>query len=98
MSLYQLAEPAECDLKGIAEYLCEYSLRTARKYRRKFTRRFELLAKFPLQSAVDPRLDGVTRIALVKPYQIFYVPTDDGVEILRVIHSARDIQASLDID
>jgi len=95
MSQYQLAEPAEQDLRRIAEYLCGHSLQMARRYRRKFTRRFELLAKFPLQSTVDPRLDGVTRMALVKPYQIFYLPTEDGVDVLRVIHSARDLQAAL---
>ncbi|NOY28700.1 MAG: type II toxin-antitoxin system RelE/ParE family toxin [Planctomycetes bacterium] len=98
MSQFQLSEPAERDLKRIAEYLCEHSLSTARKFRRKFIGRFELLAKFPLQNAVDPRLDGITRMALVKPYQIFYVPMDDGVEILRVIHSARDLQADLGND
>jgi len=63
-----------------------------------FTARFELLAKFPLQSAVDPRLDGVTRMTLVKPYPIFYTPTDHGVEILRVIHAARDLQVAMDVD
>ncbi len=98
MSQYLLAEPAERDLKRIALYLTEHSLQAAKSCRRKFTSRFELLAKFPLQSAIDPRLDGVTRMALVKPYQIFYAPTDDGVEILRVIHSARDLQAAMNDD
>lgn len=96
MSQYLLAEPAERDLKRIAKYLTEHSLQAAKRYRRLFTRRFELLAKFPLQSAIDPRLDGITRMALVKPYQVFYAPTNEGVEILRVIHSARDLQAAMD--
>ncbi len=98
MSHYQLSEPAERDLERIAEYLCEHSIHSVSKYRRRFVSRFELLAKFPLQSAVDPRLEGVTRMALAKPYQIFYVPMEDGVEILRVIHSSRDLQAALDND
>ncbi len=96
MSQYRLAEPAERDLEKIAEYLAEYNLQTAKRFRRKFASRFELLAKFPLQSVVDPRLDGVTRMALLKPYQIFYARSDDGVEILRVIHSARDLQSAFD--
>lgn len=98
MSQYRLAEPAEQDLKRIAKFLVEHSLQAAKKYRRLFTSRFELLAKFPLQSAVAPRLDGVTRMALVKPYQVFYTPTNEGVEILRVIHSSRDLQAAFDKD
>jgi len=96
MSQYLLAEPAEQDLKQIAEYLSECSIKLAKNFRRKFTARFELLAKFPLQSAVDPRLDGVTRMALVKPYQIFYILTEQDVAILRVVHSARDLQAAWD--
>ncbi len=47
MSQYLIAEPAERDLFGIAEYLCEHSLQAAKSYRRKFISRFELLAKFP---------------------------------------------------
>ena len=35
-------------------------------------------------------------MALVKPYQIFYTPTNEGVEILRVIHSAKDLHAAMD--
>jgi len=29
----------------------------------------------------------------VRPYVIFYRPQDDGIELVRVLHSARDIAA-----
>jgi toxin ParE1/3/4 len=31
-----------------------------------------------------------------KGYVIFYQPTDDGVEISRVLHGSRDIQSEFD--
>lgn len=32
----------------------------------------------------------------VKRYVIFYQPTDDGVEIFRVLHGSRDAQSEFD--
>jgi plasmid stabilization system protein ParE len=32
----------------------------------------------------------------VSPPVIFYVPRDDGIEVVRVLHSARDIGAIFD--
>lgn len=32
----------------------------------------------------------------VKRYVIFYQPTDDGVEIFRVLHGSRDVQSEFD--
>ena len=31
-----------------------------------------------------------------KGYVIFYQPTDDGIEIFRVLHGSRDIQGEFD--
>lgn len=46
----------------------------------------------------NPRLVDVRQQAIkgFKRYLVFYRVTDTGVEILRVIHSARDIEAILD--
>jgi toxin ParE1/3/4 len=43
----------------------------------------------------SPHLLGVLRwrVKGFKRYLIFYRPKDDGVEVIRVIHSARDIEA-----
>ena len=94
MSQFFLTAPAEQDLEQIAAYLAEQSPGLARRYQQQFTVRFELLASFPLLSAIDSRLDGEIRMALVKPYQIFYLPQQSGVAILRIIHSARDLQTA----
>ncbi|MEM9186228.1 MAG: type II toxin-antitoxin system RelE/ParE family toxin [Planctomycetota bacterium] len=96
MSRYAIADAALRDLKVIAAELAGISEALAQRYEQKFQARFHLLARFPLQCAVDERLDGRVRVALVRPYQVLYQPTDGGVQVLRVIHHARDLRAALD--
>ena len=46
----------------------------------------------------DPRLDGM-RVTPVTPYRnylIFFRPTDDGVEVFRVLHGARNLPTLID--
>ena len=56
---------------------------------------------------VGPALDGVRRRRIPSPgirsmpfgrYVIFYAPFVDGIDIIRVLHSARDIDAVFDPD
>lgn len=46
----------------------------------------------------NPELGNIRQQAVkgFKKYLVFYRPTDLGVEILRVIHGARDIEAILE--
>lgn len=47
-----------------------------------------------------PKLAGIRQQAIkgFKKYLIFYLPSDSGVEILRVIYGGREIEAILDED
>jgi toxin ParE1/3/4 len=49
---------------------------------------------------LNPRLAGlrVGRVEGFEKHLIFYRPGDDGVEIIRVLHGARDIDSVLDED
>jgi plasmid stabilization system protein ParE len=38
------------------------------------------------------------RFLLVRPYLVVYRVTDAAVEILRVLHTARDVRSVLDLD
>ncbi len=48
--------------------------------------------------SANPRLQGlrVWRIAGFPKHLAFYRPSDDGIDIVRVIHAARDLDAALE--
>jgi toxin ParE1/3/4 len=49
------------------------------------------LAQFPgLGAACEELAPGLRQVSLGK-YVLFYRPTDDGIELIRVLHGARDI-------
>ena len=45
----------------------------------------------------DPRLEGLRMIAVAgfEKHLVFYRPNEPGIEIIRALHAARDIQAIL---
>ena len=63
---------------------------------------FEELARMPkmgaLREYLNPGLSGLRmwRIHGFKRRLIFYRPTKDGIEVVRVLHSSRDIAAVLE--
>jgi len=51
-----------------------------------------------LWNSTDPRLQGM-RVTVVTPYRnylIFFRPTPDVVEVYRVVHGARELEAIVD--
>ena len=53
-----------------------------------------LLATQPEMGKARPELaDGLRSFPTRTPYLIFYVPDEDGVLVVRVLHHARDIDA-----
>jgi toxin ParE1/3/4 len=87
--------------RGLAEsadYLRRHaSANTARRFLAAAQRAFESLAAMPkkggLRESDRPELIGVRvwPIPRFKNYLIFYRPIEDGVDVLRVIHAARDL-------
>jgi len=55
--------------------------------------RSSLRATQPLSGRLRPELGADIRSFVVGSYVIFYRPLADGVEIIRVLHGARDIEA-----
>ena len=53
----------------------------------------QLLAMQPQAGRLRPELAPELRSFPVARYVVFYRPQDDGVEVVRVLHSARDIEA-----
>jgi toxin ParE1/3/4 len=92
MSLYRLSKEAEQDLENLWVYLGERDDIAADRQVAKLLDRFPMLAKFPTMGMPRDRLLEGLRSFPVKPYIIFYILIPDGIEILRIIHQARDIE------
>jgi toxin ParE1/3/4 len=94
---------AERDIDGQAEYLFrEASLETALRFYDFAAVAFEKLARTPglgeQRHSSNPLLAGlrIWRIDGFPNHLIFYRPIEGGIEIVRVLHGARDIDAVLE--
>ena len=100
-SLVERRPQALRDLSDIAVYLAEGSGNNdvAFKFLAAAEASFEQLAAMPEMGVAreyfDPALAGVRmlRIAGFDNYLIFYCPTENGIDIIRVLHAKRDIDA-----
>jgi toxin ParE1/3/4 len=92
------------DLIGCLAYLGERSPDAARRFRQAAEETFTSLAMQPGIGSpfevADPRLAGLrcSRVRRFPKYLIFYLPIEGGIEVVRVLHGARDIRAILDED
>jgi toxin ParE1/3/4 len=102
---YRVLPAADVDLDHQADYLAsEASLDTALRFYDAARTTFDKIAQNPgigqKRETLNPRLTGlrVWRVEGFEKHLIFYRPGDDGVEIVRVLHGARDIDSVLDED
>jgi toxin ParE1/3/4 len=98
MPRFTISPAADQDLDDHAAYLAqEASLETALRFLDAAARTFHTIASMPglgeRRETADPRLDGlrVCRVEGFERHLVFYRPTDDGVQVVRVLHGARDI-------
>jgi toxin ParE1/3/4 len=79
--------------------LRDSSLSTIFRLRYAFTmdETLKLLARMPRvgkqRTAVDPSLKGLRSwsVKRYRNYLIFYLPFDDGIDVIRVVHGSRDL-------
>jgi toxin ParE1/3/4 len=89
------------DLADIFVYLGRTRVSSAHRFLREAEATFQRLARSPGIGARyepdDPLFEGVRffPISRFKKYLIFYRSLESGIEILRVLHGARDIQGLL---
>ena len=100
---FHVLPAADRDIDGQAEYLMrEASLETALRFYDATAATFDKLARMPgmgeRRESSNPRLAGlrVWRIDGFPDHLLFYRPVEGGIEIIRVLHGARDIDAVLD--
>jgi toxin ParE1/3/4 len=103
MPHYHVRPSADLDLDGLAEYLARAaSLEIALRFYDAAASTFANLARMPgvgeRRESSNPRLAGlrVWRIDGFPNHLIFYRLVDDGIEIVRVLHGARDIDSVLE--
>ena len=91
--IVKISANAAEDIKDIWEYVAEHNENAARKLIKEFKNKFILLRDSPLLGREQFTFLIGLRSFLFKNYFIFYLPLDDGIEVLRVLHSSRDIES-----
>ena len=80
------------DLVEILAYIRRDNPRAARDLLRRFTDRLKFLSEYPGAGAARPELGRGLRSFPVGNYLLFYRATARSLELLRVIHGARDLR------
>lgn len=83
------------DLADIWAFIAEDSVKNADKFAALLDDHLQALARRPHMGRSRPELAAELRSFPVGQYVVFYVPLHKGVEIVRVLHGARDIESSL---
>jgi toxin ParE1/3/4 len=87
------------ELDDLAEYLAQSSETAARRLVEAAEETFPKIAQMPeigsLCHFADPRLQGLRcwPVSGFKNYLIFYRPIEGGIEVLHILHGARDLAA-----
>jgi len=84
---------ARIDLKDIYRQIAEHNPAAASGVLRHIGTKAGLMAESPLIGQAAEELAPQLRRLPVGAYLIFYRPTDFGIEVVRVLHGARDIDA-----
>ncbi len=100
---YYVLPAADLDLDRLADYLArEASLDTALRFYDATRTTFEKIARMPgigqKRDSANPLLAGLRlcRVEGFEKHLVCYRSTNEGVEIIRVLHGARDIDSVLD--
>lgn len=83
---------ADQDLYEIWSYIEHDNLRAADALIDELTSKFEMLARHKGLGTTRPKVDPSVLIFPVGRYLIVFRRIDDGIEVVRVVHSARDLR------
>jgi toxin ParE1/3/4 len=91
MSQYRVSDAARADLEDIWFFIAQDIPSAADRFIRAIVSRFPTLAPMPHLGREREELAPRLRSLPLRRYNIFYRPMEDGVEIIRVLHGARDL-------
>lgn len=96
MKLCQLTWQAEQDVDQVWECIADDNVDAADRVLDRLTEAFQQLADNPGIGHYREELGGtLCRFWLVYSYLIVYLPKSDPLQIVRVVHAARDVQGIL---
>ena len=95
MTHYRITKQAEEDLEAIWLYIAEDNPSVADRVLDTFQEKFRLLGKHPQMGRSRKDLGETLRSLPVEKYVVIYRYRDECVEIIHVIHGARDIPSLL---
>jgi toxin ParE1/3/4 len=85
---------AAADILDIWDHIAEDSLGQADRWIDKLDEKLRLIATQPLMGRAREELAPDLRSFPFGRYVIFYAPIHDGIDVVRVLHSARDIDVA----
>ena len=83
------------DLFEIWDFIAADNIAAADAWIDKFDMQFKLLATQPLMGRTREELAKNLRSFPLGRYVIFYLPETNGITVVRVLHSARDIDTTM---
>jgi toxin ParE1/3/4 len=90
MSRYRFTPQAQLDLNDIHDLVARHNPAAAARLIDAAERRGQAFANPPGRGRADGHLAPGLRLSSVRRYTIFFRPVTDGVEIIRILRSARD--------
>ena len=90
MTQYRVTAAASADLQDIWLFIAQDDPNAADRYIRTIISRFPTLASMPYMGREREELSARLRSFPVGNYVIFYRPAKDGIEVVRILHGARD--------
>ena len=87
---------AQDDIDDIWNYIASDNIRAADNWLNKLDAQFTLLALQPLMGRARDELAAKIRSFPFGRYVIFYLPLANGIDVVRVLHSARDVSVLFD--
>lgn len=94
MAPVQTTKKAEIDLLELWMHIAEENIQAADDLVDRVFEKASLLNNHPEIGVLRPELGTNVRSFPVAHYIIFYQPHDTGVTVIRVLHSARDVQTT----
>lgn len=85
---------AEADILDIWDYIAEDSLAEADRWLDKLDEKLSLWATQPTMGRQRDELAPGIRSFAFGRYVVFFQPVPDGIDVVRVLHASRDIDAS----
>lgn len=94
MSNILLRPRAKIDLTEIWDYIAEDSATRADIFIETIEQKLKILAERPSMGRMRDILGDGLHSFPVGRYVIFYRPLQDGIDVIRVLHGARDLEAT----